>query len=146
MWWIFFCSRATQLCPGGVIIPGKVRLKAVLISSPALRAQSCVLGTIPTLGFEVAPVINRYQVTHFVDVDLSAYPLQLLSREALLMEVDLNSLAREPLKVKFAAMVLEPRNVAPVERGQPLYKEQNGWSPSCPLFRGSTVIMSLIKL
>lgn len=101
-----YCCRATQLCESSIIVPGKVALKAVLISSPALRAQSCVLGTIPTLGFEVAPVINHYQVTHFVDVDLSAYPLQLLSLEVKLMEVDLIAITKEPLKVGLGMVCL----------------------------------------
>lgn len=96
---VFFGSRASESCPSSVVIPGRVCLKAALISSPALRAQSSVLGTIPTLGLEVAPVINHYQVTHFVDADFSAYQLQLLSSEVLLMDINLNSLTTQSLKV-----------------------------------------------
>ena len=91
-------DRATQMRPESVVIPGRVVFKAVLVSSPDLRAQSSVLGKVPTLGLEVAPVVNRYQVTHFVDVDLSVYPVQLLSAEVCLMEVNLNALPKEPLK------------------------------------------------
>lgn len=84
-------------------------IEAVLISSPTLRSQSSVLGSVPTLGFKIAPFINHYQVTHFVDLDLSDYPMQLLSSPVKLMEVDLNSLEKEPLKVCFRGFQLHSR-------------------------------------
>ena len=32
------------------------------VASPEMRARSCVLGTVPTLGLDIARHINRYQV------------------------------------------------------------------------------------
>ena len=45
-----------------MVIPSTVVVHAVCISSPALRAQASVLGTIPTLEFDIARFINQYQV------------------------------------------------------------------------------------
>lgn len=72
---------------------------AALISSPALRANSLVLGTVPTLGFDVARFINKYQVSHYTDLDLSSWPHQVLTESCEVMNVDLNSLPKKPLKV-----------------------------------------------
>ena len=82
------------------MIPSKLCLEAVLVSSPCLRAESCVLGTVPTLGLEIAPFLNHYQVTHSVDQDLSTCPMHFLSRCTPLLTVDLNSLTRDPLRVR----------------------------------------------
>ena len=72
---------------------------AALISSPALRANSLVLGTVPTLGFDVARFINKYQVSHYTDLDLSSWPHQMLTESCEVLSVDLNSLPKKPLKV-----------------------------------------------
>ena len=72
---------------------------AALISSPALRANSVVLGTVPTLGFDIAQFINKYQVTHYTDLDLSTWPHQMLTDSHEVMTLDLNSLPKKPLKV-----------------------------------------------
>ena len=72
---------------------------AALVSSPALRANSLVLGTVPTLGFDVAQFINKYQVSHYTDLDLSSWPHQMLTEGCEVMSVDLNSLPKKPLKV-----------------------------------------------
>ena len=72
---------------------------AALISSPALRANSLVLGTVPTLGFDVARFINKYQVSHYTDLELSSWPHQMLTESCDVMNVDLNSLPNKPLKV-----------------------------------------------
>ena len=73
---------------------------AALISSPSLRANSLVLGTVPTLGFDVAQFINKYQVRHYTDLDLSSWPHQMLSEGCEVMKVDLNYLPKKPLKVE----------------------------------------------
>lgn len=95
-----FSYRATQLCPTSIMIPSRLNIEAALVLSPTLRAQSSVLGTVPTLGFEIAPFINQYQVSHFVDLDLSTYPLQFLSNYTQLLTVDLDTLTSDSLKVK----------------------------------------------
>ena len=45
-----------------LVLPQNIDIHVVGVASPALRAHSCVLGTIPTLGFDVARFINKYQV------------------------------------------------------------------------------------
>lgn len=45
-----------------IIIPSRVEVVVAGISSPGLRAMSCVLGKIPTMGFDIAHFINKYQV------------------------------------------------------------------------------------
>ncbi len=55
------CSLSLTGCS---IIPCRVEVVLVGVASPEMRAQSCVLGTVPTLGFDIARHINRYQVGH----------------------------------------------------------------------------------
>ena len=43
-------------------ICNSVYIHVMGVSSPDLRAHSCVLGCIPTLGFDIAQFINKYQV------------------------------------------------------------------------------------
>ena len=74
-------------------------IHAALISSPALRANSLVLGSVPTLGFDVARFINKYQVSHYTDLDLSSCPHQTLTESCEVMKVDLNTMTKKPLKV-----------------------------------------------
>lgn len=74
------------------VLPSKLVVYAACISSPSLKAQSCVLGTIPTLGFDIASFINRYQVSHFIDVDLSTLPHERLTSMFDLLTVNLASL------------------------------------------------------
>ncbi|KAL5493356.1 hypothetical protein EMCRGX_G014525 [Ephydatia muelleri] len=85
---------------GTEVLPSKVTLYAVCISSPALKAQSCVLGTIPTLGFDIASFINRYQVSHFVDVDLSTLPHEKLSNTFELLTINFGTLSIKPLQAE----------------------------------------------
>lgn len=35
------------------------------VASPTLRAHSCVLGSVPTLGLDIARFINPYQVVKY---------------------------------------------------------------------------------
>ena len=58
-----------------LILPQNIDIHVVGVASPALRAHSCVLGTIPTLGFDVAQFINKYQVR----VTLSCHSYHVLS-------------------------------------------------------------------
>ena len=59
---IFNVVRSKSLL-SGTVIPGIVEVHAVCIASPALRAHCSVLGTVPTLGFDIAQFINKLQVT-----------------------------------------------------------------------------------
>ena len=72
------CS-CRSLSPSALCIPSRVSVYLVLLSSPCLRAWSAVLGTLPTLGFDVACHINKYQVTHYTDLDLTSVPHQTIS-------------------------------------------------------------------
>ena len=82
------------------VLPSKMTVHAVCISSPTLKAQSCVLGTIPTLGFDIASFINRYQVSHFVDVDLSTLPHEKMSNTFELLTINLGTLRIKPLQAE----------------------------------------------
>ena len=55
-------SRERQSHSDTVILPGKVTVHSVAVSSPSLRAQTTVLGSVPTLGLDIARFINKYQV------------------------------------------------------------------------------------
>ncbi len=55
-------SRSRCFHSQSLILPCSVTVHAVCISSPALRAKAAVLGTVPTLGFDIARFINQYQV------------------------------------------------------------------------------------
>ena len=72
------CS-CRSLSPSALCIPSRVSVYLVLLLSPCLRAWSAVLGTLPTLGFDVACHINKYQVTHYTDLDLTSVPHQTIS-------------------------------------------------------------------
>lgn len=96
---LVFFFRSTSFHSSSLIIPGHMTVHAALISSPALRANSLVLGTVPTLGFDVARFINKYQVSHYTDLDLSSWPHQMLTESCEVLSMDLNSLPKKPLKV-----------------------------------------------
>jgi type II protein arginine methyltransferase len=70
----------------------RVQIHITGINSPALRARSCVLGTIPTLGLEIAPFINKYQVTHYADIDLSTFPYKAITE---VLTLDISPLNQE---------------------------------------------------
>jgi type II protein arginine methyltransferase len=57
-----------------VVVPSSVTVCAACISCPALRANSQVLGSVPTLGLDIAQFINKYQVKTQVDLDLRRLP------------------------------------------------------------------------
>ena len=54
--------RKSQCCDRFVVVPQNVTIWAVCVSSPELRANSQVLGSVPTLGLDIARFINEYQV------------------------------------------------------------------------------------
>ena len=93
-------SRETQFHPGSVVIPGELVVEAVLVSSPSMRAHCSVLGSVPTLGLNIAPVINAYQIAHFVDIDVGQHPVQLLSEPFQIMHINLNELRKNGLQVR----------------------------------------------
>ena len=63
-----FCSacinvhRSHQSHSDTLILPARVTVHSAAISSPALRAQCAVLGSVPTLGLDIARFINKFQV------------------------------------------------------------------------------------
>ncbi|XP_019850254.1 PREDICTED: putative protein arginine N-methyltransferase 9 [Amphimedon queenslandica] len=59
-----------------------VQLHVVGVASPALRAHSCVLGTVPTLGFDIASYINKYQVSHYTDINLETFPHETVTKNS----------------------------------------------------------------
>ncbi|XP_062513751.1 protein arginine N-methyltransferase 9-like isoform X2 [Corticium candelabrum] len=60
----------SQCCDRFVVVPQNVTIWAVCVSSPELRANSQVLGSVPTLGLDIARFINEYQVTTQVNLNL----------------------------------------------------------------------------
>ncbi len=67
-----YCCPSSSSSHSPLFLPSSISLCMVLISSPALRACSSVLGTLPTLGFDVACSMNHYQVSHYTDLDLTS--------------------------------------------------------------------------
>ena len=98
-WCVCICFRETQFHPSSLVLPSKLVVMAMLVSSPSMRAHCSVLGSVPTLGAEVAPVINMYQISHFVDVDVGQHQMQLLAEPFQIMHIDLNKLRKKDLKV-----------------------------------------------
>ena len=45
-----------------VLISSSIDVLLVGVSSPEMRAMSCVLGSVPTVGLDIAKHINEYQV------------------------------------------------------------------------------------
>ena len=96
---VILVYRETQFHPYSVVVPGELVVMAMLVSSPSMRAQCSVMGTVPTLGLNIAPVINNYQISHFVDIDVGQHSMQLLSEPFQIMHINLNTLKKEDLKV-----------------------------------------------
>ncbi len=82
-----------------MVIPGELVVMVMLVSSPSMRAHCSVLGTVPTLGLDIAPVINTYQISHYVDIDVGQHPMQLLSEPFQLMKINLSTLRKRDLQV-----------------------------------------------
>ena len=56
-------SYRSRHCHGdSVMVVAAVSVQAMAIASPSLRALTSVLGTVPTLGLDVARFMNQYQV------------------------------------------------------------------------------------
>ena len=45
-----------------VFVPCAIEVVIMGVASPEMRARSCVLGSVPTLGFNIAKHVNKYQV------------------------------------------------------------------------------------
>ncbi|XP_053316658.1 protein arginine N-methyltransferase 9 [Spea bombifrons] len=74
---------------GGKIFPQWIIMRGLLIESHALTRESAVQGTDPTLGFLIAPSINRFKVPVHVFLNLSALPCTPLSEPVDLYKLDL---------------------------------------------------------
>ncbi|XP_029459595.1 protein arginine N-methyltransferase 9 [Rhinatrema bivittatum] len=74
---------------GGKIFPQYVVMQGVLVESETLMQESAVQGTEPTLGFNVAPFINRFKVPIYVFLNLSTLPCVPLSKPVDLLRLDL---------------------------------------------------------
>ena len=46
-----------------VLIPCSIEVVVACVDSSEMRALSCVLGSVPTAGFDIAQHINKYQVS-----------------------------------------------------------------------------------
>ena len=46
-------------------VPYSMNIIIMGVASPAMRAHSSVLGKIPTIGFDIASFLNKYQVCTF---------------------------------------------------------------------------------
>ena len=54
--------RVTSLSEGGIIVPGKVTIRGLIIESTELERTSHVIGSHMTLGYSIADFINVFQV------------------------------------------------------------------------------------
>ncbi|XP_048189708.1 protein arginine N-methyltransferase 9 isoform X4 [Perognathus longimembris pacificus] len=74
---------------GGKIFPQYVLMFGMLVESQTLLEESAVQGTDRTLGFNIAPFINQFQVPIRVFLDLSSLPCVPLSKPVELLRLDL---------------------------------------------------------
>ncbi|XP_053757180.1 protein arginine N-methyltransferase 9 isoform X1 [Panthera pardus] len=83
--WIIWCL----LQSGGKIFPQYVLMFGLLVESQTLVEESAVQGTERTLGLNIAPFINQFQVPIRVFLDLSSLPCIPLSKPVELLRLDL---------------------------------------------------------
>ncbi|XP_003790254.1 protein arginine N-methyltransferase 9 [Otolemur garnettii] len=76
---------------GGKIFPQYVLMFGLLVESQTLVEESAVQGTERTLGLNIAPFINQFQVPIRVFLDLSSLPCIPLSKPVELLRLDLMS-------------------------------------------------------
>ncbi|XP_074233800.1 protein arginine N-methyltransferase 9 isoform X3 [Camelus bactrianus] len=74
---------------GGKIFPQYVLMFGLLVESQTLVEESAVQGTERTLGLNIAPFINQFQVPIRVFLDLSSLPCVPLSEPVELLRLDL---------------------------------------------------------
>ncbi|XP_037686701.1 protein arginine N-methyltransferase 9 isoform X1 [Choloepus didactylus] len=74
---------------GGKIFPQYVLMLGLLVESQTLVEESAVQGTEHTLGLNIAPFINQFQVPIRVFLDLSSLPCIPLSKPVELLRLDL---------------------------------------------------------
>ncbi|XP_043340847.1 protein arginine N-methyltransferase 9 [Cervus canadensis] len=74
---------------GGRIFPQHVLMLGLLVESQTLMEESAVQGAERTLGFNIAPFINQFQVPIRVFLDLSSLPCIPLSKPVELLRLDL---------------------------------------------------------
>nr|XP_012639211.1 putative protein arginine N-methyltransferase 9 isoform X2 [Microcebus murinus] len=74
---------------GGKIFPQYVLMFGMLVESQTLVEESAVQGTERTLGLNIAPFINQFQVPIHVFLDLSSLPCIPLSKPVELLRLDL---------------------------------------------------------
>ncbi|KAM8970500.1 protein arginine N-methyltransferase 9 isoform 2-T2 [Sarcophilus harrisii] len=74
---------------GGKIFPQYVLMLGMLVESQTLVEENAVQGTEPTLGLNIAPFINQFQVPVRVFLDLSTLPCIPLSKPTELLRLDL---------------------------------------------------------
>ncbi|XP_032762574.1 protein arginine N-methyltransferase 9, partial [Rattus rattus] len=74
---------------GGKIFPQYVLMFGMLVESQTLVEESAVQGTEHTLGLNIAPFINQFQVPIRVCLDLSSLPCIPLSQPVELLRLDL---------------------------------------------------------
>uniref|UniRef100_A0A4X1SIB4 Protein arginine N-methyltransferase 9 n=3 Tax=Sus scrofa TaxID=9823 RepID=A0A4X1SIB4_PIG len=74
---------------GGKIFPQYVLMFGLLVESQTLVEESAVQGAERTLGFNIAPFINQFQVPIRVFLDLSSLPCIPLSQPVELLRLDL---------------------------------------------------------
>ncbi|KAL6036672.1 hypothetical protein STEG23_005390, partial [Scotinomys teguina] len=74
---------------GGKIFPQYVLMFGMLVESQTLVEESAVQGTEHTLGLNIAPFINQFQVPIRVFLDLSSLPCIPLSQPVELLRLDL---------------------------------------------------------
>ncbi|XP_016062372.1 PREDICTED: putative protein arginine N-methyltransferase 9 [Miniopterus natalensis] len=74
---------------GGKIFPQYVLMFGLLVESQTLVEENAVQGTARTLGLNIAPFINQFQVPIHAFLDLSSLPCTPLSKPVELLRLDL---------------------------------------------------------
>ncbi|XP_022086434.1 protein arginine N-methyltransferase 9-like [Acanthaster planci] len=83
-------GRVCALKPTGRVLPATVNVFAMCIECSSLQRDSAVLGTDSTMGLKIHDLINKYKVSTFLDIHLSARAYKQLSRPFLAFHLDFN--------------------------------------------------------
>ncbi|XP_038055688.1 protein arginine N-methyltransferase 9-like isoform X2 [Patiria miniata] len=83
-------GRVCALKPTGRILPASVSVFAMCIECASLQRDSEVLGTDSTMGVKIDEFINKYKVSTFLDIHLSARSYKQLSPPFLPFHLNLN--------------------------------------------------------
>lgn len=85
---VVFAKGCVLAKDSGIVLPRKIEVWGMLISSDSLCRKSHVTGNDITLGLDIADHVNAFQVKNQVDVDVTGNPYVALTRPTRLLMLD----------------------------------------------------------